>query len=81
MIRLTRIELLEMRTIRAPFGLLAAVIFAVAGPALLALGAPWRSQHAGTSQRYEPSSLPSLLGPQRLPAIGRYWRGTVVSLP
>jgi hypothetical protein len=30
-----------------------------------------KSQHAGTSQRYDPGSLPSRPGPQRLPTIGR----------
>src|SRR6266576_6467911 len=30
-----------------------------------------KSQHAGTSQRYEPGSLPSRPGPQRLLTIGR----------
>jgi hypothetical protein len=34
-----------------------------------------KSQHAGTSQRYEPGSLPSRPGPQRLLTIGRIRRG------
>src|SRR2546430_9733038 len=33
-----------------------------------------KSQHAGTSQRYEPGSLPSRPGPQRLLTIGRFPR-------
>src|SRR5579859_2768310 len=39
-----------------------------------------RARPAGTSQRYEPGSLPSRPGPQRLPTIGRITCGQVPSL-
>jgi len=38
--------------------------------------ADMRTGPTGTSQRYEPGSLPSRPGPQRLPTIGRLSRGT-----